>query len=74
MGKVRTSAVKRTAEKLFEQLQDKVTTDFNSNKELVKSNVYVKSKKLRNQIAGYLTRLANMKLESTAGTAETQGQ
>ncbi|MEM0454131.1 MAG: 30S ribosomal protein S17e [Sulfolobales archaeon] len=71
MGKVRTSAVKRTAEKIFEQFQDKVTTDFNSNKELVKSCVYVKSKRLRNQIAGYLTRLATMKLRSSA---QVQGQ
>ncbi len=71
MGKVRTSSVKRTAEKLFELHQNKVTTDYNSNKELVKANVYVKSKKLRNQIAGYLTRLAKIKLSSSA---QAQGQ
>jgi len=71
LGKVRTSAVKRVAEKLLEQYPDKVTTDFNSNKELVKSVVYVRSKKLRNQIAGYLTRLARLRLSSTA---QAQGQ
>lgn len=70
MGKVRTSSVKRMARKLFELYQDKVTTDFNSNKELVKASVYVKSKRIRNQIAGYLTRLAKIKLSST----DVQGQ
>jgi small subunit ribosomal protein S17e len=71
MGKVRTAIVKRTAKKLLELFPDKVSTDFNSNKELVKTYVNTKSKKLRNQIAGYLTRLARMKLEAQS---QVQGQ
>ncbi len=71
MGKVRTSSVKRIARKLLEMFPDKVSVDFNSNKELVRSNVYVKSKRMKNQIAGYLTRLARMKLSTTS---EAQGQ
>ncbi len=60
MGKVRTSVVKRTARKLLELYPDEVSDDFEANKELVKKYVYVKSKKLRNQIAGYLTHLVKI--------------
>jgi len=63
VGKIRTVVVKRTARKLLESFPNEVSTDFNANKELVKKYVYVRSKKLRNQIAGYLTRLARMKLQ-----------
>lgn len=61
MGKVRTSLVKRTARRLLELHPDEVSTNFEENKELVKKYVYLKSKKLRNQIAGYLTHLAKLR-------------
>jgi len=61
MGKVRTSLVKRTARRLLELYPDEVSTNFEDNKELVKKYVYLKSKKLRNQIAGYLTHLAKLR-------------
>lgn len=63
MGKVRTSLVKRTARRLLELFPNEISSDFNVNKELVKKYVHVKSKKLRNQIAGYLTRLVRLKQE-----------
>jgi len=61
MGKVRTLLVKRTARRLLELYPDEVSTSFEENKELVKKYVYLKSKKLRNQIAGYLTHLAKLR-------------
>lgn len=70
MGKVRTSLIKRTARRLLELFPNEVSTDFNANKELVQKYVHVKSKKLRNQIAGYLTRLAKLKQK---GVEQTQG-
>lgn len=72
MGKVRTTLVKRTARMLLEQFPNEVSTDFNANKELVKKYVYIKSKKMRNQIAGYLTRLARLKLRESA--TQVQGE
>ena len=60
MGKVRISLVKRVARKLLELYPNEVSTDFEANKELVKKYVYIKSKKLRNQIAGYLTHLVKL--------------
>lgn len=61
MGKVRTSIVKRTARRIMELYPEKVSLSFEENKKLVQEVVEVKSKKLRNQIAGYLTHLMKIK-------------
>ncbi len=63
MGKVRTLVVKRVARKLLELYPNEVSADFEANKELVRKYVYVKSKKLRNQIAGYLTHLVKIRMK-----------
>jgi len=60
MGKVRISLIKRTARKLLELYPNEVSDNFEANKQLVSKYVYVKSKKLRNQIAGYLTHLVKL--------------
>lgn len=61
MGKVRISVVKRTARKLLALYPNVFTPEFQHNKELVTKFVTVKSKKLRNQIAGYITHLIKLK-------------
>ncbi|MEM1930629.1 MAG: 30S ribosomal protein S17e [Sulfolobales archaeon] len=60
MGKVYTSLIKRTARKLMELYPGEVSEDFEKNKEVVLKYLDIKSKKLRNQIAGYLTRLVKL--------------
>ncbi len=60
MGKVRIGLVKRTARKLIEMYPDIFTEDFEHNKRVVSMLVEVNSKKLRNQIAGYVTRLVRL--------------
>jgi small subunit ribosomal protein S17e len=57
MGRIKTSFIKAVAKDLFEKHSDKFTTNFSKNKKLVKELADIKSKKLRNIIAGYLTRL-----------------
>lgn len=57
MGKVRPDRVKRVARELVERFPEKFTVDFESNKELVESLTNISSTKLRNRIAGYITRL-----------------
>lgn len=57
MGKVRTKLVKRTARELLEKYPELFTSDFNQNKALVSKLINTSSKKLRNQIAGYITHL-----------------
>lgn len=57
MGKVRTSLVKRTARRLLEEYGDLFRRDFEHNKRVVSQLIDYRSKKLRNQIAGYITHL-----------------
>jgi small subunit ribosomal protein S17e len=61
MGKVRTSLVKRTARKLLEMYPDIFTRDFEHNKKVVSQLIEYRSKKLRNQIAGYITHLVKIR-------------
>ncbi len=57
MGRIKTSFIKNIALELVEKYPDKFTKDFSQNKEAVKRFVEIKSKKLRNMIAGYITAL-----------------
>ncbi|HLD12700.1 MAG TPA: 30S ribosomal protein S17e [Candidatus Nanoarchaeia archaeon] len=58
MGRIRSTAVKRTGKKLLLLQRAKVALDFSSNKKVVDELVDVRSKKLRNVLAGYLTKIA----------------
>jgi len=57
---VYTKDIKRVAIQLYEKFKDQLSTDFKTNKKFVDSYVDVKSKKVRNRIAGYLTRYIKM--------------
>jgi len=49
--------VKNIGKELFERYGDKFTEDFRQNKEIIKQLVEIKSKKLKNVVAGYVTSL-----------------
>ena len=57
MGRVKTKQIKRVTKKLFSLHGNAFQTDFESNKKLVSEFAEFKSKKLRNVVAGYVTRL-----------------
>jgi small subunit ribosomal protein S17e len=57
LGKVRTETVKRTARELIAKFPDKFTNEYEANKAAVNELLIAPSKKLRNRIAGYVTRL-----------------
>ena len=57
MGKVRTEKVKKVARELVSRYPDKFNAEFKNNQELVKSLAVVSTARLRNRIAGYITRL-----------------
>jgi small subunit ribosomal protein S17e len=60
LGNVRTDQVKRTARELVRRFPDKFSTNFDENKHTVGLFLEGASTKIRNQIAGYITRyLAN---------------
>ena len=55
MGRIKTSFVKNIAKQLIEEHPDKFSDDFEKNKEAMVDFVTVNSKKIRNNIAGYIT-------------------
>ncbi len=57
MGKVRPKLVKRVARELLTKYPDLFKRDFEHNKKVVSKLAVIPSKKLRNQIAGYITHL-----------------
>ena len=50
------------ANELLERYPDKFTSDFNENKETTKNFAIVRSKELRNKIAGFITSTVNRNL------------
>ncbi len=57
MGRIKTQPVKRYAKLLLKKFPDKFTDDFEFNKKILMEVAEIKSVKLRNQLAGYITRL-----------------
>lgn len=62
MGKVRTEMVKRISIELLDKYPKSFSLVFNENKQFLKEINLDVSKKLRNKIAGYVTRLVNIDL------------
>jgi len=63
MGRVRPTYIKRAARELLERYPDKFSTDFKKNCLVLNELVTLKSKSLRNRIAGYLSNLLGQKKE-----------
>lgn len=63
MGRIKTLLAKRITRKLINEYGDKFTDDFNKNKLLVSEFTKGTSRKLRNVIAGYATRLVKQRAE-----------
>jgi small subunit ribosomal protein S17e len=57
VGKVRTETIKRVANELVDKYPKRFTNAFDENKKGVEELVNYESKRLRNLIAGYVTRL-----------------
>ena len=72
MGSVKTEQVKRTAKELVKRFPDKFTRDFENNKHLVKALIQGGTPKVRNQIAGYITRFLAAEAEATEEPNETE--
>ena len=58
MGRIKTRFVKSNGERIYKKGKDEFTSDFNKNKEIVEKHAKIPSKRLRNTIVGYITRLA----------------
>jgi len=64
MGRVKIRKIKVLAKEVIEKFPDKVSADFELNKLLVSQALTGQvSKKIRNKVAGYITRLVRRELE-----------
>ena len=57
MGRIKTSFVKNISKEIFEKYGDRFTNDYSKNKGIIKQIADIKSKKLLNVVAGYITSL-----------------
>ena len=62
MGRIKTSLIKRVGLDIMNNFGDKVSQDYEQNKKLVEELTGISSKKLRNIIAGYITRLSKKRV------------
>jgi small subunit ribosomal protein S17e len=60
MGRIKTMLIKRTTTDLMEKHGEEFTTNFDDNKRILETKVKLNSKKMRNVIAGYATRLKKL--------------
>ena len=61
MGKIKNSKLKRTTYEVLQKYPDEFYEDFEKNKKKLHLLIDYKSKKLRNIIAGYITRIQKNK-------------
>jgi len=74
MGRVYTTKIKRISKEVIEKSPDIFSSDYEMNKKVLRDILDVRSKKMLNQIAGYITRMKNSKHEEpeVATTEEQQ--
>jgi len=59
LGNIKTHFVKRIGKELYENYAERFTSNYSENKKLIKDLIDIRSKKLRNIVAGYVTNLKN---------------
>ena len=57
MGRIKTALIKRVSKKLVATFRDRLSGEVEHNKKIVAEVTIIHSKKLKNVIAGYATRL-----------------
>ena len=63
MGRIKTKLIKRIANRLIKENKDRFKNNFEDNKKIVVELASIPSKKMRNVIAGYVTRLVKEQKE-----------
>jgi small subunit ribosomal protein S17e len=72
LGKVRTDQVKKAARDILTRYSDRFTTSFEENKKAIGPLAHVYSPRMKNRIAGYITRLMVISQHAKAGEAEDE--
>lgn len=63
IGRIKTVLAKRVSKQLVREHPEEFNEDFDKNKEILKKYAVIKSTKLRNVIAGYVSRLVRQAKE-----------
>ncbi len=58
MGRIKSTFVKTSAAKIYKKGAEEFTDSFENNKKIVDKYAAIPSKKLRNTVVGYITRLS----------------
>jgi len=66
---VRPEKIKRIARELLRRYPNKFTTNFEENKKILSSIALVPSSRLRNSVAGYITRLVVISQAQSSGSS-----
>ncbi|MEM0010171.1 MAG: 30S ribosomal protein S17e [Candidatus Bathyarchaeia archaeon] len=74
MGNVRPEKIKRIARELLRRYPNKFTTNFEENKKILSSIALVPSSRLRNSVAGYITRLVVISQAQSSGSSSPPKQ
>ncbi|MFW9919051.1 MAG: 30S ribosomal protein S17e [Candidatus Thorarchaeota archaeon] len=72
MGSIRPGYIKNAARILMQYYEEEFTTDFETNKRLVEQYTDIRTKTVRNRVAGYMVRLVRQKIQDEEVEA-TQG-
>jgi len=70
VGKVRIAAVKKSAREIIALYPDKFGTDYEANKKALQDVMDARTKRLRNRIVGYVTRLKIVEASRASATTE----
>ena len=62
MGRIKTQLIKRVSFEIYERHPDAFNTDFGQNNKKISQFAEFRSKKVRNSISGYITRLVKAKV------------
>ena len=65
LGNIKTLHIKQIAIQLVERFPDQFSRDFEHNKKKVAELTDIKSKEVRNRVAGYVTRYYTLKFRNT---------
>lgn len=67
MGRIKTKLVKRSAVQILNHQRGVFSDDFQQNKKAIGGVAEIPSKKMRNVITGYLTRLVKQRNQESSG-------
>lgn len=70
MGKVRPDQIKKASREILTRYHERFTTNFEENKKILAQVAHVYSPRMKNRIAGYITRLMVISQQATAEEAE----